>query len=128
MELKTYFFSLDVPVSNPFSELWSPVLQQVGFSKLLALSVPKPALRLGRCDDMDRVEVYLQPLAGFRCDLVLRAPGTTVVFQPHSARTRKIGISCGKGKTEGNLETPSSGVRRVSFTHSVPSHYRFPNL
>lgn len=79
---KADLFSFDVTEAHPLAQPGSPVLQHVGLCELLALAVPEPPLGLHGCDDMDAVQVYLQPLLGFRRDLVLGAPGTTMALRP----------------------------------------------
>lgn len=41
----------DVSVPDPFSQLWSPILNNKCFRVLLTLSIAKPALSLHRGDD-----------------------------------------------------------------------------
>ncbi|KOX81196.1 hypothetical protein WN51_00103 [Melipona quadrifasciata] len=82
----TYLLAPDVPVSNPLAELRPPVLQHVRLRVFDALAVAEASLGAGGGDHVDRVKIDFQPLARFRRDLLLRAPGTSVALLPQPAR------------------------------------------
>lgn len=53
------------------------------------LSVAEASLRLDARDDLDLLQVNLQPLVHVRRDLLFRAPRPALYLLPNSAKTRK---------------------------------------
>lgn len=86
---QTNLLSFDVAIAHPLSQTWPPVLHHVGFGELLALAVAEATLRLYGGDDVDAVEVYLQPLLGLRRHLVLGAPSAAVRLRPQPATEKE---------------------------------------
>lgn len=82
----SYLLATDVLVADPSAEFRTPVLQLVRLGVLDALTVAESALGRGGRDHVHRVQVDFQPLLRLRCDLLLRAPRTsvTLVLQPGS--------------------------------------------
>lgn len=87
---QTNLLSFDVAVAHPLSQTRSPVLHHVGFGELLALAVAEATLRLDGGDDVDAVEVYLQPLLGLRRHLVLGTPSAAVRLRPQPMTDKEV--------------------------------------
>lgn len=83
---RTHLLAPDVPVSNPFPELRPPIFQHVSFRVFDTFAVPEASLSAGGGDHVDRVKIDFQPLAWFRRDLQLRAPGASVALLPQPVR------------------------------------------
>lgn len=87
---ETHLFSFDVTIAHPLAQAGPPVLHHVSLGELLSLSVSEATLCLYRGDNVDPVEVNLQPFLGLRRHLVLGAPSAAVRLRPQPVTEKQF--------------------------------------
>lgn len=84
----THFLATNIPVANPFAKFRPPIFQKIRLRIFNALSISKSTLSTSSRDHMDCVQIDFQPFAWFGCDLLLRAPSTTVTFLAQPGKSK----------------------------------------
>ena len=75
------FTVLNISISDPLVQSWSPIFQQIIFWELRTLSVSKSSHSLCCCYCMDIIKIDFYPFWSILSNHVSRAPGTSVLIQ-----------------------------------------------